>query len=411
MLISAVLTPRPGAWRALRHRNFRLFWAGQTVSLAGSWLQTVAQSWLVYRLTGSPLMLGLVNFVALVPVVPISLLAGVISDRFPRRTVILLAETAAMLQVLILAALIWLDVVQVWHLFLLSFGLAAAAALEQPAALAFVMDTVGRDDLTNAVALSASARNAARVIGPALAGVLVAWQGEAFCFFLNGLSYLFVIGAMLAIRLPAATSRPPESLPAGVSLVNGFTYAWRAPVIRALLGIVAMASFFTLPYVALMPVFANDVLRVGPEGLGYLTAAIGLGAVVGALGVANLTNGSQERWLAWGGLAASTLLVLFCLSRSYPLSLILIFLVSGGNIVRQSLSNSLLQLRSAEAYHGRVMSLFNLLFVGMSRLGALVAGAAAEYLGAPLSVGLGAAVSLVWSVYILWRMPHWKWGI
>ncbi|MEW5986336.1 MAG: MFS transporter [Chloroflexota bacterium] len=410
MTAAELPSPWPRTFRALRHRNFRLFWASDVISSTGTWMQTVALGWLVYRLTDSPLMLGVINVVALVPVVPFSLLAGVMSDRFPRRPLILISESLTMIQVFVLALLTWLNVVQVWHVIVLTFGLALVAAMEQPARLAFVKDTVGRNDLTNAVALNASARNASRVVGPALAGVLIAWLGEALCFFLNGLSYLPVIGAVVAIRLPAAR-QTKEPLSAAGGLLDGFTYIRRTPVIRALMSIVAISSFFTLPYVALMPVFADDVLGVGAQGLGYLTAAVGIGAAVGALGVANIRMETQERWLAWGGLAASVLLIGFCLSRSYFASLVLIFLVAAGNIVRQALSNSLLQLRSDEAYHGRVMSVFNLLFVGMTRLGALAAGALAEYLGAPLAVGLGAAVSLVWGVYIAWRMPHRERGV
>lgn len=368
-------------------------------------MQVVAQGWLVYRLTDSPFMLGLVNVVALVPVVPISLLAGVLSDRFPRRRLILVTELVLCVQALILALLTWLEIVQVWHIMVLSFGLGAAAALQQPARLAFVLDTVGKQDITNAVALNSSVRNAMRILGPALAGILVASLGEAINFFINSLTYLVVIGALLAIRLPPREI-PKEKSGVGRSLVNGFQYIWETKVIRALMVIVAISSFFTLPYVTLMPVFAEEVLDVGAEGLGFLMAAVGAGAVVGALAVANVRAEQQARWLAWGSVLAPAFLILFTMSHSFQANLALIFLVAAANIVRQALSNSLLQIGCEEAYHGRVMSVFNLLFVGMSRAGALGAGAVAEFIGAPLSVGLGAVISLIWGGYVFWRMPH-----
>jgi len=395
----------PRTFRALRHRNFRLFWSGQTVSLIGTWMQMVAQGWLVYRLTDSPLMLGLVSVVALLPVVPLSLLAGVISDRFPRRNLMIVTEIVLMLQALILAVLIWLNAVQIWHIVVLSFVLGAAAAMEQPARLAFVVDVVGEEDLTNAVALTSSMYNSARIVGPAIAGLLLGWVGEAGCFFVNGLSYSAVILALLAIRLPPQTL-PTNPLRVTESLSNGLRYVWDATTIRALMAIVAVSSFFTLPYIALMPVFARDVLEAGPEGLGFLMTGVGVGAIVGALGVANIQEGRRGKWLTWGNIMGPVFVFLFCLSRSFPLSLALVALVGASSAVRQTLASSLIQIISSGEYHGRVMSVFNLLFSGMSQMGALGAGAVAEFTGAPWALGLGAIVSLVWALGVVWRMPY-----
>ncbi len=393
----------PHTFRALRHRNFRLFWFGQIVSLTGSWMQIVAQGWLVYRLTESPFLLGLVNVVGLLPVVPVSLLGGIVSDRFSRRNLIVATEWVLLLQALVLAVLSWLDLVQVWHVVILSFVLGAAAALEQPARLAFVVDTAGKEDLTNAVALNASVYNSARIVGPATAGLIVAWIGEAGCFFVNAVTYLAVIFALLAIRLPEQDV-PETQLQVGKSLSDGFTYIWGSRTIRALMVIVAVASFFTLPYITLLPVFAADVLQVGPEGLGLLMTMVGMGAISGALGVANIRDGHRGRWMSLGNVLGPAFLILFCLSGSLWISLGLIFLVGAGNAVRNTLANSLIQLNIADEYHGRVMSVYNLLFNGMSRIGALAIGGVAQFVGVSWAVGLGAVVSVVWGLAVILRM-------
>lgn len=407
-LPTAEPTTRSWGWactfRALCYRNFRLFWFGQIVSLTGTWMQIVAQGWLVYRLTDSPLMLGLVNVVGLLPVVPVSLLAGVVSDRFPRRHLIIVTEVLLMLQALAMAVLTWLNAIQVWHVIVLSFVLGAAAAMEQPARLAFVADTVGKEDLTNAVALNASVYSGARVVGPSIAGLAVAWMGEAGCFFINGVTYLAVICAVVAMRLTIPTT-PKTRLQVTQSLVDGFKYVWDTRIIRSLMAIVAVSSLFALPYVALLPVFARDVLQVGPQGLGLLMAGGGIGAIGGAMGVASIRVGRRGRWLTWGNIMGPAFLVLFCLSWSFPLSLVLTILAGASNAVRQTLANGLIQLTASEEYHGRVVSVYNVLFNGMSRVGALGVGGLAELTGVTWAVGLGAVVSLIWGLMVIWRMP------
>jgi MFS family permease len=407
---SEVPAPSPAAgpfrpFRALRHRNFRLYWSGQIVSQIGTWMQIVAQGWLVYRLTDSPLMLGLVSFAPLVPVLPISLLAGVISDRFPRRRLILITEVALLLQALAMAVLRWLDVIQVWHVVVLSMILGAASALEQPARLAFVANTVDKEDLTSAIALNAAIYNSARIVGPSLAGLLLAWIGEAGCFFVNSASFVAVILALLAMRLPIWT--PPERRPTvGSGLVEGFRYVWDTGTIRGLMLIIALSSLLTLPYVALMPVFAQDVLHVGATGLGFLLAGSGVGAIVGALAAANLHVRRRGLWLIYSNIVGPAFLVLFCLSRSYPASLGLIVLVGASNALRQTLASSLVQILGLERFRGRLMSIFYLLSNGMQQTGALGMGAVAELAGVPWTVGVSALVSVVLGGLFFWRMPH-----
>jgi MFS family permease len=394
----------PRTFRALRHRNFRLYWFGQGVSLAGTWMQIVAQGWLVYRLTDSPLMLGLVNVVALLPVVPLSLVAGAISDRLPRRKLIALAETVLMLQAFALAALVWFDWIQVWHVIVLGFVFGAASAVEQPARLAFVVDTVGEEDLTNAVALNSSVYNVGRIVGPSVAGLLVASVGEAGCFFVNGVTYLAVILALLAMRLPAHVA-PAARLRVANSVVDGFKYVWHNSTLRALMAIVAISSFFIMPYMALMPAFARDVLDAGPQGLGFLMAAVGLGAISAALGVAGLQAGRRGRWITFGNLLAPLFLILFCLSHSFAASMVLAFALGASNAVRHTLATGMVQLISSQQYHGRVMSLFSLLFNGMSQMGALGLGSVAEVTGVPWALGGGAIVSAVGALVVMRYVP------
>lgn len=394
----------PKAIRSLGYRNFRLYWTGQIISQVGTWLQIVAQGWVVYNLTDSPLMLGLVNFAALLPVVPISLLAGVLSDRFSRKYLIMISEIVMMVQALIMALLLWLNIIQVWHVIVLSLILGAASAIEQPARLAFVVDVVGKDDLSNAVALNASATNAARIIGPAIAGVIIAAIGEAMCFFINGISYLAVILALVAVRIPWK-AKEKGALRVAVSLKDGFLYLKENRVVQGLLLVVSLASFLTIPYIALMPVFARDILNVGSVGLGYLLTAVGIGAIIGALLVARQQAGRRGEWLMVANFLGPIFLVGFSFSSNFTLSLALVVIVGAFNAVRLTLGNSLTQLNTADDYHGRMMSLFNLLFNGMSRVGALVIGGFAEIISVSWAMGISAAISAMIGLILLFRMP------
>jgi MFS family permease len=264
---------------------------------------------------------------------------------------------------------------------------------------------VDKEDLTNAVALNSSVYNSARILGPAIAGVVVAWIGEAGCFFINGVSYLAVIAALLFVRLPSR-DKPKVQMKVTRSLIQGVQYTWNNNIIRDLLIIVALSSLLTLPYVALMPAFAADVLEVGPEGLGFLMTSIGIGAIGGALFVANIKTGRRGLWLVFGNIAGPAFLLLFCISRIFLLSLVFVILTGATNAIRQILANSLIQLNTEEAFHGRVMSIFNLLFNGMARLGALGVGSAAELIGVPLALGASAFICVIIGMATFWRMPE-----
>lgn len=395
----------PHSLRALQHRNFRLYWSSQIVSFTGTWMQTLALSWLIFRITDSPLMLGLVNLVGLIPVLPISLFSGVISDRFSRKSIILLSDSVLVLQAFILAFLTWQNTIQVWQIIILSFIFGAAVALEQPARLAFVVDLVGKDDLTNATALNSAVFNNARIFGPALAGFTVAWIGEAGCFFINGISYLFVILVLLVIRVKEDHLETFNEK-VGASLKYGIKFVLQDRTVRALMAIVGIASFFTMSYVTLTTVFAEDVLNAGSEGLGFLMAAVGCGAIIGALFVANLKKGGRGKWLTASNIIGPAILIIFSLSSSLFPSLILIAIVAVNSATRQILSTSLIQISTPDSLQGRVMSIFTLVFNGMSRVGVVFIGGIAEFTGIAWAVGLGALISLLWGIIVIWRMPH-----
>ena len=373
--------------------------------MVGTWMQIVAQGWIVYALTDSPLMLGLVSFAGLLPVLPISLAAGVLSDRYSRRSIMMVTESVLMLQAFAMAALIWLDVIQIWHIILLSFILGAAAAMEQPARLAIVADIVGDEDLSNAVALNSGGNNAARIIGPSIAGLIIATYGGAACFLINGITYLVFILALFAIRIPRQSLSSDQERFV-TSLSDGFKYILQSKVILGLLFIISVASFLTIPYIALMPVFAKDILQVGADGLGFLLTAVGVGAILGAILVAYLQPGRRGKWLTIANFVGPVFLVLFSLSGTLPLSLLFVIFVGASNAIRLTLANSLAQLNSAKEYHGRVMSIFNLLFNGMSRVGALFIGGFAELTNIAWVLGISAAASAIIGLVVIYRMPQ-----
>jgi predicted MFS family arabinose efflux permease len=350
-------------------------------------------------------MLGLINLVGLLPVVPITMISGVISDRYSRRNIILITECVMMSQAFVFAILTWSGLINVWHIIILSFIHGAAASFEQPVRLAIIAELVGPDDLTNAVALNSAVYNSARIIGPAIAGVIVGLWGEAGCFLINGISFIGVILAVLRMNFPQKREGK-DSLQLGRSMLQGAQYIWEERNIRTLMGIVAYSSFLTLPYIALLPAFAQDILEVGPEGLGILMTGIGVGALLGALSIAGVRSGRRGFWLAVANIAGPALLILFTFSRSITLSIPLIVLVGGSNAIRQSIANSLIQLLSLNEFHGRVMSIFNLIFNGMSRFGALLLGGLAEFIGISWALGLGGLLSLTLSMVVVWRMSY-----
>jgi MFS family permease len=393
----------PHALRSLRHRNLRLFFAGQTVSLVGSWMQSVAQGWLVYRLTHSTRLLGLVGFLAQVPVFLFGVWAGSLADRVPRRRIVLMTQVNAVLQAALLAALTLTGAVRPWMLLPLAAMLGLSYAFEIPARQALLGEIAG-DDMPNALALNSSVVNCARVVGPALAGWIVAAVGEGVCFALNAVSFAGTIYAV-------AVMSPPTARPRGGSrrghLLEGLAYASRTPHVVALLALIAASSFFALPYVTLMPVLAKDVLGGDARLLGVLQACAGVGAL--AAGVSLMARAGLRGLGRRVGVGASLLgvaLVGVSLSRSAPVSCAFLVLAGFGYLTQTAGTMTLLQSLAPEEMRGRVMGLFSMLFVGTTPFGALAGGLAAGRFGVTRVLLAGALVLLLASAVFHLTLPR-----
>lgn len=389
-------------FRSLRHRNFRLFWTGQLVSLVGTWMQSVAQGWLVLTLTDSAFMLGLVSAIGSMPVLFLSLPGGVAADRFDKRRLLIFTQSTAMVLALTLAALTHYGLVRIWQVVLLAAVSGSVFAFDAPSRQAFTIELVGKEDLLNAIALNSAIFNAARIVGPALAGILIGFIGMAGCFFLNGISFLAVIAGLWLIAQERPAPRAPGS--AWREMRDGLSYSWNHPVIRPLVTIVAVFSIFGMPYAMLMPVFAKDILAVGPRGLGFLMTANGVGALAGALGLAafSRTRG-RGRLVLVAGIVFSLGLAAFSLSKSFILSLALLPLVGWAMVSQTATINTLLQTTVPDGLRGRVMSLFTFVFMGMMPFGSLLGGSTAQRFGAPAALRAGAAVCLGTTILIFWK--------
>ncbi len=382
------------AFRALRHRPFRVYWIGQWLSVNGTWMQTTAQAWLVYRLTDSPLMLGVLSAVRFGPALVGSPIAGVLTDRLPRRLVVLSTQSLSLGQATLMAALTLSGTIRVWHVLLLAFFQGVVDTLDTPARQTLQVDIVGVEDLQSAVSLNASAFNAARMVGPALAGVLVAAWGEGVCFAVNAFSYLAVLVALLTIRTLDAPAPPRASLRA--ELAEGVRYAWGNSEVRAMLGGIAVTSMFGLSYTTLLPVFARDVLHGGVRGFGVLMSSGGLGAVVGAMAAAARRSGRRTGVImsvGQGGLGVGLIALAF--TRSLAVASVWMVVIGLGVAIQLSTTNGFLQTTAPPHMRGRVVSLYIWLFSGLSPVGGFAAGWIAEHVGAPLTAaGAGAACTL-----------------
>jgi MFS family permease len=391
--------------RAFRHRNYRLFFAGQIVSLVGTWMQSVAQSWLIYQLTGSATLLGLTSFFGQLPVFLLAPIGGVVADAADRRKILLATQAVSMVLALTLAGITFAGVVEVWHVFALAGVMGLANAFDIPARQSFVVEMVGREDLSNAIALNSSMFNGARIVGPAVAGLLVAAVGEAWCFFANGVSYIAVIAGLLMIRVA-----PREVAPARGSafkrIGEGFGYVARTGPIRGLLLLLGLVSLVGMPYAVLMPIFADSILGGGAQGLGILMGASGVGALAAALTLAgrNSVRG-LGRWVAYSSMGFGICLVLFSLSRSFWLSVAILVPTGFSVMLQMASSNTLVQAMVPDELRGRVMSVYSMMFMGMAPLGAFFAGAIAERIGAPTTIVIGAVACMIGAVVFLLRLP------
>ncbi|MBA2305809.1 MAG: MFS transporter [Acidobacteria bacterium] len=396
----------PHAVRALRSRNYRLFAGGQLISLIGTWMQMVAQAWLIYRLTGSAVLLGVAGFTAQIPVFVLAPLGGVIADRLDRRRVLIVAQAVMMLLALILAGLTFSGAVRVWHIYTLAALLGVANAFDIPARQSFVVEMVGRESLPNAIALNSSMFNAARLVGPAVAGAVVAVVGEAWCFLINGLSYSAVIAALVAMGPSATVGRTRATVSAWESVVEGFEFAWRTRPVRALLLLLGLVSLMGMPYSVLMPIFADRLLGGGPSAYGLLMSAAGSGALAGA-GTMTLRRDLRGlgRWIAFAASGFGVSLILFSVSRSLLLSAALLVPVGFFMMIGMAASNTLIQAMVPDRLRGRVMAVYSMMFMGMAPMGALMAGALAAPVGAPATVAFGGAVCVVGGIAFGFYLP------
>ena len=373
-----------GLFRALRHRNFQLFFIGQLISLTGTWMQVVAQSWLVYRLTGSAILLGVVGFAGNIPSFVFAPFAGVLADRWNRHRLLVITQILSMIQALIFAALILTDVIAVWHIIVLSCFLGLINAFDMPIRQSFISDMLERkDDLSNAIALNSTMVNGSRLAGPSIAGILIALVGEGYCFLINGLSFIAVIAALLAMKGYRKQSKGRRE-PIWQGLREGFSYVFGFPPLRSVILLLALTSLIGMPYVILMPIFARNILGGGPNTLGFLMAATGVGALVAAICLASRRNVRGLGKMV--GLSAAIFglgLIMFSFSRSFPVSVALMAVTGFGMIVQMAGSNTVLQTIAEEDKRGRVMSFYTMAFRGMVPFGSLLAGSVAAAIGAP----------------------------
>ena len=391
--------------RALRHRNFQLFFSGQLISLVGTWMQNVAQAWLVYRLTGSSLLLGAAGFASQFPVFLTAPVGGIVADRLNRQRIVIATQVASMILAFILAILTLSHRVQVWHIFVLAALLGVVNAFDIPGRQSFLVDMVGKEDLMNAIALNSSMFNGARVIGPAIAGILVAKIGEGWCFFANAVSYIAVIIGLFMIRVQFPARLAAEASPLA-HMAEGFRFVRNTGPIRALLLLLGLVSLVAMPYTVLMPVFADRILHGGAQALGVLMGATGVGALLGALTLAAKTGVSGlGRWVAFACAGFGVSLILFAYSRNLWLSTVLLLPVGFCMMLQMSSSNTLIQAMVPDHLRGRVMAVYTMMFMGMAPFGSFFAGALADRLGAPLTVAIGAVAAVGGAAWFWMGLP------
>ena len=381
-------------FRAFRHRNFRLFLFGQIVSLVGTWMQNVAQAWLVYRLSHSALLLGTAWFCSQIPVFALGSIGGVMSDRHSRHRIVVTTQILSMLQAFALGILTLSGHVRVWHILALALTLGTINAFDMPARQALIVQLANKEDLLNAISLNSAIFNAARIVGPAIAGLLVAALGEGVCFVLNGVSFLAVIAALLAMRVPAQAQ--PNADSSWAHLTEGFRYTWRHVQVRSILMVLAATTFAGMPAVVLMPFFADDIFHRGSRGLGFLMGAMGVGAVIGTLGLARRAKISGlHKVIVYSAIATGASFILFSASPWFYLSLAIMPVIGFGVMRQNAAANTSIQMLIPDEYRGRVMSLYAMTVVGLGPFGSLAAGAIARSVGARWTVFAGGVLAVV----------------
>jgi MFS family permease len=395
----------PQMLRALRHRNFQLFFSGQLISLVGVWMDNIAEAWLVYRLTGSSLLLGTVAFASQIPVFLLAPIGGMVADRWNRQRIVIATQTLSMVLAGILAALTLTHNVTVWEVVVLAALMGAVNAFDIPARQAFLVDMVGREDLMNAIALNSSMFNGARVIGPSIAGILVASIGEGWCFAANSISYIAVIAGLIMMRVNRAPVEIRQISPYE-HIVEGFKFVWNTGPIRALLLLLGLVSLVAMPYSVLMPIIAAKVLHGDARTLGVLMCATGVGALAGALTLATRTGvQGLGRWVALACASFGTALIAFSFSHWYFLSVALLVPVGFSMMVQMASSNTLIQAMVPDRLRGRAMAVYSMMFMGMAPMGALLSGWSAEHIGAQRTLTIGGVGAIVGAAFFARNLP------
>lgn len=395
--------------RALKHRNFRLFFSGQLISLIGTWMQQVAISWLVYRLTDSPFLLGVVVFSGQIPTFLLAPFAGVMADRWNRHRILVVTQTLSMALAFVLALLVLTGAVQVWHIVAVAACLGVINAFDMPTRQSFFIHMIEkRDDLGNAIALNSSLVNSARFLGPTIAGVLIAAAGEGVCILINAISYTAVIAALLMMRI-RPEKREAEAQHVFKELKEGFSYTYGFLPIRSLLLLVSLISLAGSPYSVLMPVFARDILHGGPHTLGFLMGSAGIGALTGTIYLASRSSiRGLGKVIVVATAALSTGLIAFSLSSSVVLSILFIFFAGFGMMVDMASTNTILQTIVDDNKRGRVMSFYTMSFMGMAPFGSLMAGYAASRIGAPHTLVIGGSICFAGAILFARNLPKLK---
>jgi len=388
-------------FRAMQHRNFQLFIAGQLISLIGTWMQTTAQLWLVYKLTGSAALLGVFGFASQVPMLFLSSIGGYVGDRYDRQRSVIVTQTCSMILAFALAALTLTHLIRDWEVIVIAFLVGIVNAFDVPIRQAFFVQMVGKEDLPNAIALNSSIFNGARVVGPAIAGFAIAWVGEGWCFFLNGLSFVAVIVALLMMRIERKEIKASKDSPLR-SFVQGFHFAMSDVPVRSALLLLSILSLFGLQYSVFLPIYANDILKGGARTLGLLMSAAGVGAVLGALQFAARTHyRGLARWIAATSTTCAVCLIIFSQARVFWLCTTVLFVVGFAATSQMAATNTLIQSRVPDELRSRVMAVYATMFMGVQPIGALIAGGVAKRIGAPHTLTIFGSLVLLGSLFFI----------
>ena len=394
-------------FRSLRYRNYRLFFSGQSLSLIGTWVQRIAIPWLVYRLTDSAFLLGFVGFAGQIPTFILAPFAGVLTDRLNRYHIMIVSQILSMIQALTLALLYFTNTIEVWNVLLLSVIQGCINAFDTPARQSFVIEMVeDKNDIGNAVALNSSMFNGARLVGPSIAGILIASLGEGACFLINGISYIFVVISLLLMKVKPQEKKKVKDTNIIKEFKEGFTYTFGFPPIRSIIILLTLISLMGMPFSVLMPIFAKDIFHGGSHIFGFLMGASGVGALIGAAYLASRKSVvGLEKIIPLAAVVFGLGLVSFSLSSSFPLSIILMIITGVGMMMQTACSNTILQTISDNDKRGRVMSFYTMAFMGTAPIGSFLAGSMASMIGAPATLLIGGIACVIGALVFAQKLP------